>query len=261
MRGPRLAVYGLLLLVFIVLADWGLRTRDNATTQDAELVYCLAPAHLDGLVNAGAALGVVGPGSQPSTIFVDDKKLSLSQWRAADGGDFQRACDAYATANMSAQPAGTPNGVEATLEILLPVIAGALLTMAADDVRRASDRRKEIAGQLRANWQAFETAATSFARDCAKPVGGGLQPTGDLDAKRRAAQEALRMLPSSYRKLPAVKALQDDLSRGPLGPSIATGWDGDAAGKVDRLNRVTESLSPYRDSVESVAEALERRLW
>ncbi len=60
----------------------------------------LAPAHLDGLVNAGTALGPDAPGSSPATIFVHGRTLSVTQWRAADGGDFLRARDAYATASF-----------------------------------------------------------------------------------------------------------------------------------------------------------------
>jgi hypothetical protein len=264
MGGWRTAIYALLVVLFLAGADWGLRTRDNAGTQDTDLVYCLVPAHLGGLVNAGEALGVVGSGSSPTAILAGGQKLSLAQWRAVDGGDFQRTCTAYATANMPAQVAGVgpSDNVEAVLAILLPVIAGGLIALAADDVRRASDRRWANIGQLRADWQAFETAVNSFVADSTRVVGGSQPSDEDLSAKRRALQASLGKMPSAYRKSLSIKALQDDLADdGLLGPSIKTGWDGDASGKQVRAKQITDRLSNCRVSLESVAGALERRLW
>lgn len=225
-------------------------------------MYCLAPAHLDGLVDAAVSLGLAGVGSSPGAMRVGGREISLARWRAADSADFQQACDAYATANMPASapavsaPAAESSGIQTVLDILLPVIAGALLTMAADDFKQASDRRWAEADELRTDWQAFHTTVLSYLRERQKALATGLPSATDLDAKRRALQATLRKIRSQHRKSPTIGGLQDKLT-GELGPSIAGDWDG----KDSRAKQITDCLDAFGSSLEQVASALERRIW
>lgn len=257
-----MAVYALLLLVFVVFAYWGLQRPGNAAARDANLVYCLAPAHVDGLVNAAESLGLVGAGSAPAAMLVGGQKLSLARWRAAHGADFQRACDAYATAAMPAQaPDAQSTGIQAVLTILLPVIAGALLTMAADDFKQTADRRWAQADELRTDWTAFESAVQAYVRTRRSALTGGRPSPDDLAAKRRTLMATLRKIHAQHRKSPTIRTLQDNLA-GELGPSIADGWDGkDTAEVSTRAKQITDCLDTSGSSLDKVAGALERRIW
>jgi hypothetical protein len=257
-----MAVYALLLLVFLAFADWGFQRHGNAATEDADLVYCLAPAHLDGLVNAAVSLGLAGAGSDPGAVRAGGQTLPLAEWRAADGADFRRACDAYATVSMPARPQDAQStGVQAVLAILLPVIAGALLTMAADDFKQAADRRWAQADELRTDWMAFESAVRSYVRARRSTLTGGRPSVDDLGAKRRTLAATLRKIHAQHRKSPTIGTLHDNLA-GELGPSIADGWDGkDTAEVSTRAKQITDCLDTFRSSLEKVAGALERRIW
>ena len=61
MGGARAVVYLLLLLGLLVPAYWGIFRTSSTTAQDANLVYCLDPAHQDGLVTAAVSLRPGGP--------------------------------------------------------------------------------------------------------------------------------------------------------------------------------------------------------
>lgn len=252
-----MAVYALLLLVFLALVEWGFHTSQDVAVQDADIVYCLAPAHLDGLVNGAVSLGLAGGGSSPGLMHVNGQKMSLAQWRTADSAEFKRACDAYATAAMPAPaPAAQSTATQAVLDILLPVLAGALLTLAADDFKQASDRRWAEADELRADGEAFTSAVQSYLRERQNVLAESLPSTSDLDAKRRALVATLRKIRSQHRKSPTIRSLQDKLD-GKLGPSITENWDG----KDSRAKQITDCLGTFGTSLEKVAGALERRIW
>ncbi|MBO0819549.1 MAG: hypothetical protein J2P26_01725, partial [Nocardiopsaceae bacterium] len=96
MAGSRAGLFALLILVVFIAVDWLFQSSSGQASRDADLVYCLSPAHQSGLVNSAASLGLVEPGSSPSAIRVSGPDMSLAAWRSKDDADFQRACDAYA---------------------------------------------------------------------------------------------------------------------------------------------------------------------
>lgn len=250
-----MAVYALLLLFFLAVAEWAFHTSDDTATRDANLVYCLAPARLDGLVNAAVSLGLADAGSSPAAMHVRKRNLPLAQWHAADEADFDRACDAYAAAARPA-PAAQGTGIQSVLDILLPVIAGALLTLAADDVRREGDRRWAEADELRAAWVAFRAAAQSYVKERMKPLTTSLPPTTELDARRGDLDAVLGKIRFQHRKSPTIRSLQDKLNDD-LGRSITANWDR----KDSRAKHITNCLGTYGTSLEKVAGILERRIW
>jgi hypothetical protein len=262
MGGARLAIYALLLLVLAAVAAWRFQASGEAASQDADTVYCLAPAHLDGFVRAAVSLGLAEAKSTPATMYIHGHKLTFSQWRAADNGDFEQACDAYATAGLPASAAASPaTGIGAVLGVLLPVIAGALLTMAADDFKQDSDRRWVQAGELRNDWQAFDAAVRSYLAARQQPLAGGLPSSADLDAKRRILVATLLKIHSQHRRSPTIGNLQKNLS-GDLGTSIVDNWDdGDTTKIRARATKITDCLSECESSLEKVAGALEHRVW
>lgn len=258
-----MAVYVFLLLVIGVVVGWNLQGSSGTSGRDASLVYCLAPGHAGGLVNAAVTLSLAGQGSTASALLVNGRKLSLDQWRAADSADFQRACDAFAAANMPSPPAqAAPGGELGTVAgVLLPVVAGALLTMAADDFKQAADRRWEQADEMRADWRAFQAAAGQFVEDCVTPLRAGLPATGDLAEKRRKLRQTLRKIRAGHRFFSRIAELSDSLDGDVLGSSLETGWDIGNTAKAERAREVRNSLTTFGENLEQAATALARKIW
>jgi hypothetical protein len=257
-----MAMYALLLLAALVLIDWRFEASGGTASRDADIVYCLAPGHLDGLVAATVSLGLASPGSTPAAIQAGGRSMPLGTWRTADGADFERACDAYATVGLpSSAPAAPSTGIQDILTILLPVVAGALLTMAADDFKQASDRRWAQADELRADWQVFQASVLSYIESRKRVLSDGIPSSNEVDTARRALVATLRKIHSQHRKSPTIRILQNQLAAD-LGPFIADGWDsGDAVGIGNRAKQIVDCLGTFGSSLNDLAGGLERRVW
>src|SRR5580693_3801378 len=192
MGGARMAVYALLLLVGLAGADFAFLLPQDAAAKDASVVYCLLPASRDSLVSAAVSLDLVRPGSAPGALLAGGQRLTLPQWRRWDDAAFQRACDALTATALPAPPGGQASGPSTLVAILLPVIAGALLTMAADDFRQASERRFAQADELRADWAEFAAAVRSYVPRQEDPGDEGIPPSAEIDEKRRKVAAGLR---------------------------------------------------------------------
>jgi hypothetical protein len=258
MGGARAVVYLLLLLGLLVPAYWGIFRTSSTTAQDANLVYCLDPAHQDGLVTAAVSLGLAARGSVPGSLTVDGHELTLAGWQAADNADFTRACNAYATANapQATAPSGSSGGdaLDQLFVVLLPVIAGALLTLAVDDVKQSGDRRLEQADELRASWHEFESAVRNYLADSEKPLAPGRPSSSDVDAKRRLLEADLRKIWLRHRRSESVGRLRAMLND-TLGPTMTEG------GLAAKTQQIEVTLVAFNDSLEQVASALERAVW
>jgi len=265
MGGVRMAVYALLLLAALALVGWALQTSQSGDSRDAALVYCLQPAHQGDLVGAAVSLGLADVDSTVGWIRVSGQRLTLAEWRSADDDAFQRACNALAAEAMPAQSGDMGTGPAEIWSVLLPVIAGALITLAADDIKQASDRRWVQADQLRAEWKAFDRAVVSYAKSqVGRP--GGIPESTEVDESRQDLITSLRQIHSQHRKSPTIGTLKDTLAAGDLGPAITGGWDSgaDQANKEkrnDRAKQVKVYLGEAESSVEKIAGALERRIW
>lgn len=256
-----MAVYALLLLAALVLVDWRFEASGSGA-QDADTVYCLAPGHLGGFVTAATNLGLIGSSSNSVTIHAGGRTMPMASWRASDGADFERACDAYAAAGMTTEAPAVPGaGAQDVLTVLLPVLAGALLTMAADDFKQASDRRWAQADELRADWQTFQAAVLSYTGRRQRALSPGIPSPNDVDTARRTLAATLRKIHSQNRRSPTIRILQNHLAAD-LGPVIAEGWDsGDATVIRNRANQITDYLNTFGSSLDELAGKLERRVW
>lgn len=259
MAGTRAALYLLLALVAAGLAWSGISASDQASSnQDTRVVFCTAaPARLHGVVNAAVSLHLADPGSVPGAISVPggQRGLSFSRWRAADGAAFLRSCDAYEAANLPAQSAGgsAGPGLGGALGTLLPVLLGALLTLAADDVKQAAGRRWAAGDEVRAGWRDFEAAVDSFIREC-EAADQGLPPLDMVNATRRDLRATLRKTGSLYRRYPELTTLIDTVSGDVLGPSaFGPGW-----AETGKAGPARDSLDSGRSSAEALAARVER---
>jgi hypothetical protein len=266
MGGTRMAVYALLLLIALVAVDWGFQEAGRGGSADASVVYCLLPAHRESLVSAAVSLRLARPGSTAEQVRVGGRHLTLAAWRDADDAGFRRACDALAAASQPAPAAGASTGTGAILAVLVPVIAGALLTLAADDFRQASDRRWTLADELRSDWREFYAAVLAYAQRREKAASGGIPAPAAVDERRRFLSATLRKIHVHRRRSPTIRNLQDTLASGSLGPAIAEGWAaGDtldsATERRNRTDQIRGDLSNALAAVEKIASALERRIW
>jgi hypothetical protein len=263
MAGWRTALFALLVLVVIVLADWRFQTSSEDTASNADLVFCLAPAHQAGLVNAAESLGFASVGSTPAAMHVPDSTITLGTWRADDDAKFNQACDAYAAPSVGSADSTDESGpIGSLFNILLPVAVGALLAFAFDEFKQGSDRRWEQADALRDSWAAYRALIKTYlAKRQEWPV-VGLPAQSDIDARRGDLADKLRTIQSQYRRSRTLATLKGELS-GALGDDIDTGW---ASGSTtvnftDRKNRadaLTGTLDNFDSSLQRVAVKLSR---
>lgn len=207
-------------------------------------------------MKAAVTLGLAAPGSAPSDIRTPGgQRLSSARWRAVDATDFQRACDAYAEANGAAQTGQGSDGstFDAVLGTLLPVFAGALLTLAADDVKQAAGRRWAMGEEVRSAWREFEAAVDSFVKE-AEPEGQPLPRPDTVNGARRGLEATLRKAGAAYRRFPEVRALLETLSGDTLGlKAFGRGWTA-----RDRAGPTRACLDSCRVTAEELAARLER---
>jgi hypothetical protein len=262
MGGGRLAAYGLALAALVATA-WVILLSSHAASRDASTVYCLLPEHRGDLVRAAVSLSVAAPGSTTGDVRTGGRHLTLDRWRAADGADFQRACGALA----SAQSAGTGSSggtseASAILGVLLPVIAGALLTMLAGDFRQASDRRWSQADELRTSWQALAAVITAYAEERRTAHAGGVQPPTEVNDRRREFLANLRKVNARHRGSPTINDLRTELTSGSLGPGFADSWGGSTPEeRSSYAEKVKRDVAAAGESAEAVAQALGRQVW
>jgi hypothetical protein len=266
MAGSRTALFALLVLVVIVLADWLFQTSSESATPHADLVYCLAPAHQAGLVDAAVSLGFVGGGSTPAAMRVADSAITLGTWRARDDADFQQACDAYAAPSVGSAGSSPESGpIGSLFNILLPVAVGALLAFAFDEFKQGSDRRWAQADALRDSWAAFRGVIETYLTERQRMPPDGVPAQSDIDAHRRDLADKLRTIQSQYRRSPALATLKGELS-GELGDGIGTGWvpgitQDDFTDRKGRADGLTKKLNDFDSSLQRVAGKLERGIW
>ena len=266
MAGSRTALFALLILGLFALVDWLSQSTTDSLAHDADVVYCLAPAHQAGLVNAAVSLGLAGTRSSPSAMRVSRSAISLDTWRSRDDADFERACDAYAApAFTSAGSADQGSGIGALLNVLLPVAAGALFALAIDEIKQGSDRRWAQADALRESWSAFRGMLETYVKERQQLPPDGVPAQSEIDALRRDLITRLRAIHSQHRKSRTVAWLKSQLAA-ELGTSITTGW---AAGESqdmfrkrrERAAEITGTLENFDSLLQKVAEKLERRIW
>jgi hypothetical protein len=266
MAGSRTALFALLVLAVIVLADWRFQTSSEDTTSNADLVYCLAPAHQAGLVDSAMSLGFVKGGSTPTAVHVADSTITLGTWRANDHAKFEQACDAYAAPSVGSAGSTDEGGpVGSLFNILLPVAVGALLAFAFDEFKQGSDRRWAQADALRESWAAFRGMIETYLTERQKVPTVGLPAQIDIDARRRDLADKLRTIQSQYRHSPTLTTLKAELS-GELGDSVGAGWVAGASThdfteRKKRADALTGTLNNFDSSLQRVAEKLARGIW
>jgi len=160
----------------------------SATTDpaaDGRLVFCLSPDQATNLVNAAVAIGVAGHGATPQQLLVDGQSLAVSQWRAGHGADFDRTCQALASAprepTTNSAADSTSTGLLGDLQSVLLLLAGAFVSLLSGSLKYGIDRRRLQATQLHSAAESFRLGYADYrtARQ------GGAMPASDPIQERR----------------------------------------------------------------------------
>jgi hypothetical protein len=276
--GARAGLAAVFLAIAGALVGWYFLQPGTMSPQDDEdHVYCLAPAHLDGLVSAAVSLGLTGQArdpelagqaGDPEKVVVGGRTLTVTQWRSERHADFERACTAYAAASVPAQPAASSaaaNEIQQVLASLLSVIGGAMLAIFATDVKDAAERRRRYATELRTTWDAFRATANYFVTEAMQP-GGSLPATGELEVKRLALAASLQNASRGRRKLlvgkprvsPQASKVLGDLT-GMLGAGMGYGWGAPGTEDGERGRQLKDLLRTDGELIEKVVAGLERK--
>jgi len=272
MGGLRISIYALLLLGAIGAIAALLYTRLGSTADvadnDARLVYCMEPSHRDDLIDAAITLGVAQSGSLSGEVRVGSRQMTTANWRKARRAGFDRACDAITAASIPAtqDSSSQDSALKSLLDILLPVAAGALLTLAIDDLHTASDRGWAKADELRSSWRSFARSVTDYIQNRLKASQYGVPASRAVDERRNDLAANLRDIYARHRRSGRIKGLRDQIDEGTLGYHMALDWaiGDDEQSKASRENRaagIRTALEEAEISLEKVAHAMEHLIW
>ncbi|MCI2418127.1 hypothetical protein MOQ72_11880 [Saccharopolyspora sp. K220] len=246
----------LVLWPVLVCAAFLLLGCADSARRDATKVYCLSTAQQGSLVDAAVALGLAERTADATSLVVTGttRPLKVEDWSKQRPSDFDRACKALSAPALAANP----SGAQALWNVLLPVVAGAVLTLLTTTWRDETSRGRLLADDLR-------TAATAFTSAAKEYLGGWTEPgaprPAEQDVRDRRAELAarlrtVRVLHSRWR---APREAQQQLTGNRLGDEIVQGWttirDDE---RTQRAATLHDELSQLDTTINQIAHALER---
>lgn len=271
MTGSRTALLAVLILAALIGFSWWSQSTSDQASQDADLVYCMTPAHQAALVDAAVNMKLVRRGPGPMMVKFGGTTMSVGEWQAKDPAAFKRTCDAYAGQGLAASSSSGGSsaqggGLGALLLVLLPTAVGAVLGLEFDEIARGAERRWAQADALRGSWSAFHRVLATYAREI-REVQSSLLPTeSEINPLRDDLVARLREMQARYRASPTLKDLRARLEGAHLGPDVAQGWEPGAseeafAARRVRADKIDEALERYDGCLLETASKLEHRIW
>lgn len=252
--------YGFVLLWLFAAAGCGV--LDDQSQRDADLVYCLDTDHHAELVEAGAALGLVRPGGGPDQVIVSGRRMDIQAWRKARGSDFERTCSALAG---SARPEASPvadNGLDTITAVLLPVLAGALLSWLSAEWRARAVTAQLEADNLRSAVRAYVNACDILGRAWSETL-SARRPDDEPVRRRHDDLDAqLRRCAVLHRRWKALTRRRRDLAEltaDTLREDQPLDWnDLSDDARPEYARQIKSRLEAFEAGTEHIAEALER---
>jgi hypothetical protein len=266
----------LVLWPVLVCAAFPLAGCADSVRRDATTVYCLAAAQQRALVDAAVALGLArrGPdavppqaettppqttGPAPKLLRVSEsdrgqRDLTVLQWRTDRPRDFDRACKAI---SMTAIPPN-PSGLQAMWSVLLPVLAGAVLTLLTTTWRDETSRGRLLADDLRSSAAGFAKAVEEYLSDWTERSGTNVPAEKDMRDRRAELDARLRTVCVLHPRWQSPRRLRQQLTGNRLGDGIVQGWTRIRDERIQRAATLHEELSQLDNEITQVAHALER---
>ncbi|WP_127502608.1 hypothetical protein [Actinoplanes solisilvae] len=178
MTSPRRAAT---VLVGVLL---GAGVAGPAWADDGATVFCLGHQR-SRLVDTAVMLGLVDrvgadevrPRSAPATT-----RLTLEKWRSDEGGDFDQACEAL-IASVQLEKSGRapgPGPLQNVLTLLVPLVAGSLLTWLIGLQMAVFTGRQSLAAALRASARLLRNEAEALVLALTDQKGGTTPSTDRL---------------------------------------------------------------------------------
>jgi hypothetical protein len=249
------------LMVSLVLESGTRDTNDS----DVDNVYCQAPAHLPEVVDAAKALGLVDPNSGHGIVHETNGSpgLTIAVWRQRAPTKFQRACTAVVGAAQlptgNASATASSNGLMSTINVLIPVLLGALLTLLVAEWRASRDRDRAEADGIRAAAAEFTRAVDGYLQGRTATVGGLPDAGPSVDRLR----DLVRLLRQSLLRRESWTDLGADvaeLAKADIRQKWFDGWPtGTADSRTVMADRVRGKVADWVNAADGVALAIERR--
>lgn len=241
------------------LSACGSPSVSEPSDADVAVVFCLSPTERPRLVGAATALGLVRPGMAEDRIRVGDEDMSVETWRSTSRADFDRSCAALRAASQSGPILmNRSGGTTSVLNVLLPVIVGALLAWLPAERRDATARNRSSADALRSAARAFVHACDNFVRGWTGTTGAARPPDHQVNETRRDLAAQLRHVQTLRPRWTEPRRLEEALFTH-LGADLARHWSSqDQATRQDRAEQVSLQVRELDASVDRVAYAIER---
>jgi hypothetical protein len=232
---------------------------------DGDTVFCLGhqrsrlvdTAVMLGLVSRVGASGEVRPRGAPATT-----RLTLEKWRSDEGDDFDQACDALiATVQLekSGRAAG-PSPLTSLLTLLVPLVAGSLLTWIVGLQMAVFNGRQNLAAVLSASGRLLRGEAESLVAALTDPKGGTAPPTDRLWRARADLVTQLEQVRALRSRWTVPKKVAEKLYDNAFLErfAVAKFRSGDDAARAKARTDVMAAVQEITQDVEDMSLALQR---
>lgn len=243
----------------LLLSACGSPSVSVSSEADVAAVFCLSPAERPRLVAAAAALGLARPGATGDRVRVGEGDMSVETWRNSSQADFDRSCAALLTATQLGQtPANRTGATTSVLNVLLPVVVGAMLAWLTAEWRDTTTRNRSSADALRSSARTFLHACDDFVRDWTGTTGNTRPSDQQLHESRRELAVQLRHVETLRPRWTEPRRLEDALYTH-FGDDLTRHWlSQDQPARQDRAEKARSLLRKLDADVDRVAYSIER---
>ena len=244
----------------------GCTSTSVTSSTEARSVYCLVDAEASKLIRVAATLGVAQPGLDDGTLIPvpGSTAITTSQWQKLYPQKFQRACTVLIAADEFASPTlrtstAISSSLQSTLNILLPVIVGAILALLTTQWTGNRQRRRLEAAEVRTSFTAFAHSLTDYATAWSAPTILTPPTTQELDQRRRDLVTILRRIVALHRSARFAGTLLQDLDSDKYRTQLENGWStNDPPSRRKRAERVDQLAGALQTDSERLARLVER---
>jgi hypothetical protein len=233
------AVLPVFLAVLAALLPVVVRPAYADTEDDSLLVYCLAPAQHNGLLDAAVALGYAKRDSVGGYVLTSGPPLDPASWYRDHRDDFTRTCKALFAAQRVPDP-----GISATLLPFLTGLLGAVLAFLATAWRDWVVRGRALADDLRSACNEFHQAVSAYLDNFSSS-----QLELQVAHRRSALLTQLARARGAHQGWLVVRGVKNDVSSRKIEQTGSRNGS-----KQETLNW----LNQVQDDVYQIANALER---
>ncbi|WP_250031073.1 hypothetical protein [Paractinoplanes maris] len=263
MTSPRRAitvVTGVLLGAVVMLP-----AAAPAWADDGDRVFCLGQQR-SRLVDTAVMLGLVDRVADPAggvhpRSAPAGTALTLERWRSEEGDDFDQACQAL-IATVQLEKSGRapgPSMLTTVLTLLVPLVAGSLLTWLIGLQMAVFNGRQTLAASLRASARLLRNEAESLVAALTDPRGGTVPPTDRLWRARADLVMQLEQVKALRAGWDAPRRVAEKLYDKSFLDSFAVGrFRGSDEGRATAEGDAMTTVENLAQEVERVSLALQR---